>query len=69
MGLRFYVIWSLGPKSFKHHLESQVAQNERQLYLEVAHNSVKVAHNYGPLAVQGVLRASGVESDPNHISH
>ena len=34
------------------YLESQVTQNNRPLYLNVAHNPWKVTHNYGPPAFQ-----------------
>ena len=34
------------------HLESQVAQNDRPLCPEVAHDQGKIAQNYGPLAFQ-----------------
>ena len=34
--------------------ESQVAQNNAPLYHKVAHNSLKVAPNYGLLAFQGL---------------
>ena len=35
-------------------LESQVAQNNRPLYPKVDHYWFKVAHNYEPLALQGI---------------
>ena len=43
---------SAAVRGLSKYLESQVAQNHRQLFTKVAHNSLKVAQNYGPLAFQ-----------------
>ena len=43
----------LEPAELRTSLESQVTQKNGQLYLEVAHNLLKVAHKYRPLAFEG----------------
>ena len=53
------------PSNRKAYLESQVAQIKRPLYLQVAHNSLKSPHSYGPLAVQVELCDGAAQTTPS----